>query len=645
MRGLGLLALFWVLATAAAAAPPLEDYGKLPSVESMQLSPSGNLIAYAQVNGDERQVVVREVEGKVLRAFSAGKTKFRDLEWYGENHLVFDVSYTAEIKLETFNAVAVNVQAGTAKVIFGTDRNMLHAVYGEYGWTEQNGHTFGYFAGIELLSGGSAAIDLAAGKAQMSHGYADLFKVDLDTGLREKMAGGSDLHATRWIVSRTGRVVARSEYDPKTGAWRLYDAAGSLTPIARQTDPLGDAALIGQGRTAGSFVVQSTGEDGDWARFEYGPSGAAQTLFDGETPRVTLFSPDTGLLMGWVTNSDQPRTILFDTALQAKFDKVVRAFPGERAWLSSATASLDRMIIFTQGPGDSGTYFLVDYPTKKITAVGWLYPTIMQADVAPTRVVAYRAADGLEMQGVLTLPPGRGAKNLPVVVMPHDGPETRDYETFDYWAQAFTSRGYAVFQPNFRGSDGFGKAFRDAGHGQWGRKMQTDISDGVAELARQGVIDRKRACIVGASYGGYAALAGVTIQQGLYKCAVSVAGVGDLAALLRHVEETFGDRSAAIRNDRVFLGVNSNGDASLSGISPQKIAARADAPVLLIHGRDDTVVPFVQSDTMRRALASSGKTVELIELKAEDHWLSRAATRTQMLTASVAFVEKYNPPN
>ena len=233
-----------------------------------------------------------------------------------------------------------------------------------------------------------------------------------------------------------------------------------------------------------------------------------------------------------MTNEDDPRTILFDPALQATFDKIRRAFPGERVTLVSPSAGLKRMVLHTDGPQDSGTFFLVDVPTKKISAIGWDYPTVLPPQVAPATMVTYKAADGLAVRGILTLPSGREAKGLAAVVLPHGGPQGHDSLHFDWWAQALASRGYAVFQPNFRGSSGSGKAFRDAGFGQWGRKMQTDVSDGVAELARQGIVDPKRVCIVGASYGGYAALAGVTVQQGLYRCAVSVSGVAPLPSPL-----------------------------------------------------------------------------------------------------------------
>jgi dipeptidyl aminopeptidase/acylaminoacyl peptidase len=196
-----------------------------------------------------------------------------------------------------------------------------------------------------------------------------------------------------------------------------------------------------------------------------------------------------------------------------------------------------------------------------------------------------------------------------------------------------------VFQPNFRGSTNRDEAFMRAGFGQWGKAMQTDISDGVAELARQGVIDPKRACIVGASYGGYAALAGVTIQQGLYKCAVAVAPVADLGSMFSEEGGTSNSSGMLRRSLLEEFGPRSEFDA----VSPRHLAARADAPILLIHGKDDTVVPFDQSDNMAHALAAAGKPHKLVVMREEDHWLSRPATRLQMLEEAVAFVEQYNP--
>ncbi len=251
-----------------------------------------------------------------------------------------------------------------------------------------------------------------------------------------------------------------------------------------------------------------------------------------------------------------------------------------------------------------------------------------------------KSADGLDLEGILTLPVGKGSKNLPIIMFPHGGPTAHDEPRFDWWAQALASRGYAVFQPNFRGSTNKDAAFIEAGHGEWGRKMQSDISDGLSYLAAQGIVDPKRACIVGASYGGYAALAGVTLQKGLYRCAISVAGVSDLQMMVSTDIRESGSNPVLIRNLRAEIGKG----RELRDVSPRRFAAQADAPILLIHGKDDVVVPYRQSTVMADALKDAGKPHELVTLDGEDHWLSKSATRQRMLEAVVTFVEKHNPP-
>jgi dipeptidyl aminopeptidase/acylaminoacyl peptidase len=262
------------------------------------------------------------------------------------------------------------------------------------------------------------------------------------------------------------------------------------------------------------------------------------------------------------------------------------------------------------------------------------------------KFIHYAAADGTTIPAYLTLPNGRAAENLPLIVFPHGGPLAADEPGFDWWAQAMASRGYVVLQPEFRGSDGYGYSHTIAGFGQFGRKMQTDLSDGVRFLASEHIIDPKRVCIVGGSYGGYAALAGPTLDRGVYRCAVSVAGISDPRAFLRWVEhrESKTD-SLPIRFWTRFMGVENRDDPKLLEISPLSHADNADAPILLIHGSDDTVVPIEQSEDMADALKAAGKPVTFIKLKSEDHWLSRTETREQMLSATVDFLERNNPPN
>jgi len=647
---LGLVMAAFALASRSAVAAPIEDYGKLPAVEQMELSPSGDKIAYVAVAGDRRAVVVTKVGGAAIVALNVGELKARGLGWMGDGHLLIETSKTlGDVnRYEAVQSTIVDASTGKLTNVFESAGRILHATFGYYGYLIEGAKAYGYFGGVTLTGTGNAAQDFDNHGGFLTQGHSDLYKVDLDTGIAAVAAGGLEHYDTQWVVDPAGAVAAYAQYDERKGYWRLY-AGGGTGLISEGEDPTRDISLDGLGRAPGTVLVNqpARGEGGDFTVFEYqarlGAKGAP--IFADEEAKWLLRDPVSRLLIGGVTNSDDPKTRLFDPALQAKFDKVRPALSGETVTLVSATANLDRMILYAEGPGDSGTYFFVDYPTRKIEAVGWAYPTILQGAVGTTQILDYKAADGLEMQGILTLPPGREAKALPLIVMPHGGPQARDYQGFDWWAQAYASRGYAVFQPNFRGSDGFGKTFRDAGFGQWGRKMQTDISDGVAELARRGLVDPKRACIVGASYGGYAALAGVTVQHGLYRCAVSVGGVADLNAMLTWQASRAGEVSATMRYWHRFMGVTGNHDSALDAYSPHQLVNKADAPILLIFGRDDSVVSINQSRDMAVSLRGAGKPVEVLQLAGEDHWLSRGATRVQMLQASVAFVEKHNPPD
>jgi dipeptidyl aminopeptidase/acylaminoacyl peptidase len=201
-----------------------------------------------------------------------------------------------------------------------------------------------------------------------------------------------------------------------------------------------------------------------------------------------------------------------------------------------------------------------------------------------------------------------------------------------------------VLQPNFRGST-VSDAHVAAGYGEWGRKMQTDLSDGVRYLAGEGLIDPARVCIVGASYGGYAALAGVSLQRGIYRCAVAVAGLSDLQWVVKTSAGLRLNTNVRTRYGERWLGVSDVGDPSIDERSPLRHADAVTVPVLLIHGRDDTVVRYDQSRRMADALERLHKPVEMVDLQSEDHWLSRSETRLQMLAATVAFLKANNPPD
>jgi dipeptidyl aminopeptidase/acylaminoacyl peptidase len=335
----------------------------------------------------------------------------------------------------------------------------------------------------------------------------------------------------------------------------------------------------------------------------------------------------------------------FDPADQAVWSGIAKAYPGEVVRLVSWSDDRQRIVVRVDGPSDGVSFGLIDLKTGAVRKIGDAYKGLAAEDISPVKTITYSAADGLAIPAYLTLPRGRAPKDLPLIVLPHGGPAVRDDPGFDWWSQALAARGYVVLQPQFRGSAGLGWDHLAAGFGQWGRKMQTDLSDGVRFLVKEGIVDPRRVCIVGASYGGYAALAGAAFDPGVYRCAASIAGPADLRRMLAWTKEREGrGDSNVLRYWDRFMGASNPSDPVLEAISPAAHADKIDIPILLIHGKDDTVVDYQQSRLMATALKAAGKSVEFVTLDGEDHWLSREATRIRMLQSLVAFLEANNPP-
>lgn len=344
----------------------------------------------------------------------------------------------------------------------------------------------------------------------------------------------------------------------------------------------------------------------------------------------------TGALLGISYTSDHDRVHWVDPAMAELQEQLDKAVGKRHASIASMSADRNRALIHVGDGSQPGSYYYYDVARGgAMQRVAHVNDAVQGASLSPVSMIKYRARDGLSIEAILTLPKGKAATNLPLILMPHGGPEARDSETYDWWAQFLADRGYAVIQPNYRGSTGYGEALRKAGDNQWGLAMQDDLNDAVDHLAQKGVIDPKRVCIMGASYGGYAALRGAQRDGKRYRCAVSYAGVSDLNGMLSY--------------DSQFLNGNTaragwrESAPDLKAVSPINFPEAFSTPILVMHGKKDLRVPVSQSRRMVSRLKDAGKPVTYIEQPLGDHHFSRQADRLQFLEAIEAFLKTHNP--
>ncbi len=633
---LWLAAIFALVPALPAAAAPLETYGRLPFIDSIELSPDGKMMAFVATGADEkRRVVVLQLEPrKTIAGIDVSKDKVRGLQWAGLNHLIITTSATAFIpfveapRQEWYLASDLNLAKRSVHgLLQGHKEEALNTVFGEPEIRFIGGKPFAFVRGEVFVA---------------SMGRVALFKVDLD-GLDTVALESEGFDNTiNYVVDAAGKLLAESEYDAAKSRWTLKAWSGHWHEVQRVDAPIETPDLLGLGRDGRSVLVDFD-EDHRSVLRELAPEsdrlGAPLPITDWDS---LIWDPATNALIGeYALDSDDQTYTFFDPTLEKRWKAIVAAYPGQRVDFVSMSDDHMKFLVLVDSPSEGPAYAFVDLNTRHGSWVAAQYQGLQADDISPVRPIAFKASDGLALTGYLTVPHGKDAKSLPLVVFPHGGPAARDEPGFDWWPQAMASRGYAVLQVNYRGSDGFSWDFLSAGFGQWGRKMQTDLSDGVRYLVGQGIVDPKRVCIVGASYGGYAALAGAALDTGVYRCAASVGGISDLAKFVNWSKSQSGGNEGA---DTKRYWIRYMGpEATLAEISPADQIDKVTIPVLLVHGKDDTVVPFAQSQMMADALNKAGKPVELVALKSEDHWLSRGDTRLQMLTAVIAFLEKNNP--
>lgn len=620
-------------AVALSASPSVEAFASLPFVERAALSPDGNHIAGIFGVGGEQKIVIMPLVGGATKPIILGVpdgTQPGRVRWVNNDNII--VSLTGLLPVETDRWYVTRLLAV----------NRLSGKYTKLLW-DMNGQNAGDV--LSVPNDGSNEILVAAQStiySNLTGFWPSVYRVNVTNGKKRKIVigregvfdwGGDHLGQLRVGVGYSdGGLTSRLIYRRSNAeALRVVDRANykrnEVLTVPFLYLPGGDNALVMRDNDAGRTSI-----------FEVNLANlqTVKTVFEPEQGEVegALISEDGKLLGAYTTDKNAPIT-WFDAdlaTLQANFNKSV---PNSRVHIESMSADRNKMLVRINAAETPGSIYFYDTKVGVLQKIASVNEKLGSKKLSPVKLVQYNARDGLEIEAVLTTPKGKNPKNLPLIVMPHGGPWARDGLNYDYWAQFLASRGYVVMQPNFRGSTGYGTEFLNKGKGQMGFAMQDDITDGVKWAVNQGIADAKRVCIVGASYGGYAAMWGIAKDPDLYRCAISISGV---AALRREVND-FGNYLMGNLYKMQWQEMTPDFNA----VSPINAIARIKAPLMLIHGKRDVTVDHVQSQKMFNAMTKAGKAVEFVSLPLADHYFTREVDRIKLLSSMEAFLAKHNP--
>lgn len=626
-------ALLFPLPAKAGAKLPLEAFASLPTIATVSLSPDGQHAALMANKEGITTILVQNLEHperqpSVILSTDNNQYTYNWLRWVNDERLVVSMAFPSKrghgyiggVNTTETRMLSVRKDGSGLVNLFKPHsfKGMYQAQFQDnvIDWEPDHGkHILVQISDQERIS------------------EPAVFSVDVETGAR------SQIHASRsnfrsWLVDRNHRVrvgvhhenskVEIHACDPDGQNWRKLWTYQLLSQESVQ--PLGfgkDSNLLyilaeHQGHTALQTVDLRDPELKRSLKLNLeGLDLSGSLVYSAKTADVVGFRG--------TAKTGKASVNYWDSNFRELVGLIDEGLPERHNFLRSMSSDETRYIVYSSNAHTAGEYYLGDDKKNSLSLFASAYPQLPAAAMAKKKFIKIKARDGLELPAYLSLPPGKKANNLPAVLLVHGGPQGHDDASFDTWTQFLANRGYAVLQVNFRGSTGHGGKLMAAGLQRWGMEMQDDLTDAAQWLVANGTADAGRMCIVGASYGGYAALMGVAKTPDLYRCAVSFAGVTDLLELGL-------DKANYINGKEAFniqIGSVDKEKQRLQATSPRYLANQIKAPVLLIHGTHDRSVDFTQGEMMDAALNAAGKPHRFISQEKGDHHLSIYEHRLQ----------------
>lgn len=647
-------ALAAIVATSASAqqsALNADAFTQREAIWGASISPDGNYVAAIQ-SVDQGQALViidwRTRRAQAIQVARQDRQLFFDwVQWKDNNRLIFALRQRATITYDTVTGRRTRTGDGSqvedynVSRVFTINRDGSNTHQMFEGETSRLAFRDASIALVDTLPSDSEHILLAT---WTDRGFT-LYRADINSG-RVQSVEDADWNTSDMIVDREGTPVMRVDVLPYGSGWRIFRRApgerrwtlahevrGSPGNQNRTFDPIGP----GPGR--GQVYVAARAEGEEFQKiylYDTATGQLGQPLYGNDAVDAGVAWVDTNgtLLVGCALA--QRISCRGLTPLMQRHFEALHAYFGDQAdfTLQGTSADGNLWLILADGPTIPATYYMYDLTTAQIGIISSTQPRLPRASLSPTTIENYTARDGTALWAYVTAPQTPGPH--PLVVMPHGGPEARDVWGYDNFVQYLVARGYTVVQPNFRGSDGSGRSFLRAGWAQWGRRMQDDVSDVVAHMIQTGAADAQHVCIVGISYGGYAALAGATLTPDLYQCSVSIAGLSDLIELLETERADTDRRSALYAHLQEMIGDPGRDRDALIAASPRRHVDAIRIPVLLIHGTLDEVALPDQSQRMYEAMQRAGKNVRYIPVEGADHpWTQWTTTQQRQLFIDV----------
>jgi dipeptidyl aminopeptidase/acylaminoacyl peptidase len=611
---------------------PMDAFFEGLRIRSVTISPDGRYLAYIAAYQGKQIVLVsdRTVRGS-MKPITAGNGQERiSPEWCGwanNTRLLCSFSGVASGRLvDRFypfsRLVGVNADGSSLKVLrqdsdFGTSQFQDSII----DWTPDNPD--------------SVLMQFDDDR----NGCPDVEELNVYTG-RRKVVENEHVPIRNFITDGAGHVrfgrgykgdklyqFAKLDGDK---SWRLLS---KVEAFSEDEDPFKPIAVQPGSNFAYAFKNES-GREALW-QIDLTDATAPQVLFAHPTADISdaLFTPEHRLL-GVTYETDRPNVFYTDDKMQAIAEAINTALPKTLNRIVDARNERFFIVYAESDVAPPAFYLLtIENGHSKLEGLGSAYPGLVGKPLAKMRPIEYPAQDGTTIPGYLSVPVGMKEQNLPLVVLPHGGPIVRDNWGFDPWVQFLTSRGYAVLQMNFRGSRGYGADWYWSAHQDWGGLTYSDITDATKWAIKRGIADPKRVCIVGASFGGYAALLGATRDSQLYQCAVAISGVTDLIEMLNDSEYFMG-----VDLVKRQLGTDR---AKLKADSPRRHVENVSIPILLIHGDHDYTVQVSQTNMMASALKSAGKSYKTVIIKDADHHYSEDSDLKTLFAEMEQFLGKY----